>query len=122
MSVEGGYRMVTNAKDLPGFASVLYIHGEGAQKSIMYLKSQIRVIVMIPFRELLRHYGQKCSMVQVHSRWVINATYIRHLQLNVPLHIGMVHLDDNTTVPISGRGCVEILDFLNQQRASRDFL
>lgn len=116
MSVEGGYRMVTNLKDLPEFASVLYIHGEGLHKSIMYLKSQIRVIVLLPFQELIQYYKRKPSMVQVHQRWAINAAYIRHVQLNVQLHIGLVHLDHNTKVPITGHGCVEILDFLNRQQ------
>jgi hypothetical protein len=101
-------------EELPKAEAVLYLHGEGAHKSLLYTIPDVRIMVWMPFPELLAYYKQWRNVIRVHNRWAINGDYIRHIQLNVPFHAGLIHLAYNAVIPINTKGCTRIFNFMNQ--------
>lgn len=105
---------ITTKEELPRPESVLYLHGEGAHQSLLHTITDIRIMVGLSFPELMQYYKQWRNMIRVHNRWAINGDYIRHIQLNVPFHAGLIHLAYNAIIPINLRGCTRIFNFMNQ--------
>lgn len=105
---------ITAKEELPALGSVLYLHGEGQNKCLLYAMPDIPMMVWMPFPELLEYYKQERSLIRVHNRWAVNGDYVRHIELNVPFHAGLIHMICNAIIPVNVRGCTRIFHFIKQ--------
>jgi hypothetical protein len=105
---------ITTKAELPAPELVLYLHGEGLRKCLLYAIPDIPIMVSMPFPELLAYYEQWRNLIRVHNRWAVNGDYVRHIELNVPFHAGLIHMACNAVIPVNVSGCTRIFHFINQ--------